>query len=30
MSKTMGIREFIIKPFAMHEMAQAIRRVLDE
>lgn len=30
MSKTIGIREFIIKPFAMHEMAQAIRRVLDE
>jgi two-component system cell cycle sensor histidine kinase/response regulator CckA len=29
-AKTMGIREFAMKPLAMKELASAIRRALDE
>ncbi|HVN71854.1 MAG TPA: response regulator [Desulfomonilia bacterium] len=29
-AKAMGIREFILKPFGMRDMAHAIRKVLDE
>jgi CheY-like chemotaxis protein len=28
-AKAIGIRRFIMKPFVMHEMAEAIRQVLD-
>ena len=29
-AKAMGIREFVMKPLVMHEIAKTVRRVLDE